>query len=163
MALLSWGLALGGWGCEEAFVTFAPGTKRPVEMALFPNNGRRGSDLSVVALLDIPSARRNFVVLFDAGAGVDQFSFNTGMGRGCEREGVDDLLALLGETRETRFAICFDVQISDSAPLGQRPFKLEINSDGEPIISRSVFSVLPALTQGQGLAAPEPDAGQEGP
>lgn len=117
-------------------------------MALFPNNGRRGSDLSVVALLDIPSDRRNFVVVFDAGDGIEQFGFNTGQGNGCEREGVDELLDLLGETRETRFAICFDVQISEDAPLGQRPLVVELISDGEPVISRTTFSVLPALEQG---------------
>ena len=76
------------------------------------------------------------------------------MGAGCEREGVDELLALLGETRETRFAICFDVEISVGAPLGQRELKLEIESDGQPLISRTTFSVLPALSQQEGALDP---------
>ncbi len=141
--------------CEPAFVLYAPETKRSINTALFPDLGRRGASVSLVALLDLPNDQFESVVEFDAGPGINLLGFNTGQGLGCQRPNVEELLEQLGEER---FPICFDVQISQTAPLGDRTLKVEIESLDESLISRIDFEVLEALETRQDGLLPSDDA-----
>lgn len=145
-------------GCgDAAFVTVAPPTKRRVDVAIFPPQGRRDSDSSLVALVNISSSRRNTVNDFSAGEGIGLVGLSTGQGQGCDREEVEGLLALLGESRDTRYPICIDITIASDAELGPRTLVLELTSDQEPLISRAEFVVLEALnTDGAGLISRPP-------
>jgi hypothetical protein len=143
---------LGALGCDSAFVDLAPAQKLEVPISIFPNNGRRGQAITVIALPSVPSPEPGeFVHVVDIGLGlgVTEHRILTNGGTGCTDRRVADLLRLLGESGADRFPVCVELEIAADAPAGDFDFVLELVSDGRSIISTTTFSVLPALEDGQ--------------
>jgi hypothetical protein len=140
-------------GCEPAFTELAPAQKVEVAMALFPNNGRRGETMTLIALPSVASPTEGGtieVVGYQSGGGVEVQRVVTEGGTGCANVRVLDVLRFLGETTEDRFPVCIEVLIAPDAPIGDAQLVVELVSEGEDIVGRATFSVLPALNNQPG-------------
>ena len=134
--------------CEPAFTQLAPVEKTTVPLTIFPNNGRRGDTMTVIALAGMPSpSEGKYIEIVDhhTGPGVLLERLVTEGGVGCSDERVSDLLRLLGETTQDRFPVCMEMTIKEDALVGDGEVVLEFVRDGADVISRATFSVLPAL------------------
>lgn len=137
--------------CQPAFSDLAPAQKVEAAVSIFPNNGRRGQSLTVIALPAVGSpeaGERVHVVELGFGDGIEAVRVITNSGAGCTDGRVVDLLRLLGETRADRFPVCIEIEIAEDAPVGDSELVLELVADGNSVISIATFSVLPALVEG---------------
>lgn len=145
-------LSAGACGCQPAFSELAPIQKVEAPMSIFPNNGRRGQSITVIALPAVSSpSDGEFVHVVDIGLGegITERRIVSNGGTGCTDERVADLLRLLGETTADRFPVCVEIEIAAQAPAGDSEFVLELVAGGQSVISTATFSVLPALDDGQ--------------
>jgi hypothetical protein len=152
MGLVLSALVLVTAGCEPAFSDIAPTQKLEAPMSIFPNNGRRGQSITVIALPAVPSpadGQRVYVVELRLPEGLVEQRVISNGGTGCTDERVADLLRLLGETTADRFPVCIEVEIASDAPVADADFEIELVADDETVISTATFSVLPALEAGQ--------------
>ncbi len=152
MALVASLFLLPGLGCDAAFDDITPTQKLEVPMSIFPNNGRRGQAITVIALPAVPSPGPEdlvHVVDLQLPAGMQAQRIISNGGSGCTDERVGDLLRLLGETTRDRFPVCVEISIESDAPEGDADFALELVARGQTVTSAATFSILPALEEGE--------------
>ncbi|MBH23603.1 MAG: hypothetical protein CMH57_03870 [Myxococcales bacterium] len=131
-------------GCDGALAHFAPEQKNAVPMILRPESGRQGGEPLLIALPAVSSEGEIFVTESGFEADIDIVQFDTGLGRGCQLQGVDELLEREGLERSEFFPICYFIAIDPNAAAGPNELTMELKIDGVPIIARASFLVLEA-------------------
>jgi len=139
-------------GCDGALAHYAPEQKTAVPMILRPESGRQGGEPLLIALPAVSSEGEIFVTESGFEADIDIVQFDTGLGSGCQLQGVDELLEREGLDRSEFFPICFFIAIDSNAVEGPNELTVELKIDGEPIIARASFLVLESQPSRQGDA-----------
>lgn len=132
--------ALAGFAlssCGDVYEELAPAQKRAVEMLFVPDFVRvGGTGVRLAAFVDIPK-ENSFVTELELGSGVQVLGFDSQPDNACRGIPVPEQLA----EREP-FLLCISLSVDAEATLGERRAKLELRSDGEPILAAATFFVL---------------------
>lgn len=133
--------------CGDGYSDHVPSQKIGSELILLPDNVRIGDLLELYAVAVTPSDV-NYITNYEFGSGIDVLNFDTGAGRGCEQVNLDEIDAPTRFEPTYLFPICLTIIAQDYAEMGERTVSIDVESGGEPVVSRGVFFVLPRLTYG---------------